>query len=245
VLILRGEFDEPGPSSHFASVFSETPDPAFANNSTDQRVEVEGKGKGKGEGDGDGDGEGDAVSKFESGAEGWTLSGDAAAKKPTWISSGGFIRAVGGVLGRTLYWEAPAKFEGGKADSYGGELSFDLRQSESDIQYDEDHVILKGAGTTLVFDAKNNPGTGWTQYTVELSEGAGWKVSGSGKPASEEQIRAVLSDLDRLRIRAEYRWGPDTDHLDNVVLEAPDDKPPASDEAPDDEPPASDAPSDE
>ncbi|MDQ3319574.1 MAG: DUF11 domain-containing protein, partial [Actinomycetota bacterium] len=46
VLILRGEFDEPGPSSHFASVFSETPDPAFANNSTDQRVEVEGKGEG-------------------------------------------------------------------------------------------------------------------------------------------------------------------------------------------------------
>jgi hypothetical protein len=234
VLILRGEFDEPGPSSHFASVFSEAPDPAFANNSTDQRVEVEGKG----EGDGDG-GEGDAVSKFESGAEGWTLSGDAAGKKPTWISSGGFIRAVDGVLGQTLYREAPAKFEGRKADSYGGKLSFDLRQSERDIQYDEDDVILKGAGTTLVFDAKNNPGTRWTQYTVELSEGAGWKVSGSGKPASEEQIRAVLSNLDRLAIRAEYRWGPDTDDLDNVVLEA------KRDEAPDDEPPASDAPSDE
>ena len=252
VLILRGEFDEPGPSSHYASLFSETPDPALANNSTEQRVVAEG------EGDGD---KGDAVSKFESGAEGWTLSGDAAGKKPTWISSGGFIRAVDGVLGQTLYREAPAKFEGRKADSYGGKLSFDLRQSERDIQYDEDDVILKGAGTTLVFDAKNNPGTRWTQYTVELSEGAGWKVSGSGKPASEEQIRAVLSNLDRLAIRAEYRWGPDTDDLDNVVLEAKsdeapddeppasdapsDDKPPASDEAPDNEPPASEPPSDE
>jgi len=241
VLILRGEFDEPGPSSHYASLFSETPDPALANNSTDQRVVAEG------EGDGD---KGDAVSKFESGAEGWTLSGDAAGKKPTWISSGGFIRAVDGVLGQTLYREAPAKFEGRKADSYGGKLSFDLRQSERDIQFDEDDVILKGAGTTLVFDAKNNPGTRWTQYTVELSEGAGWKVSGSGKPASEEQIRAVLSNLDRLAIRAEYRWGPDTDDLDNVVLEAksdeaPDDEPGASDEAPDDKPLASDEASDE
>lgn len=230
VLTLRGEFDKPGPTSHWASVTSETPDPVLTNNSTDQRVEAEGEGEGD---------EGDAVSKFESGAEGWSVSGDAAAKKPTWISSGGFIRVVDGVLGQTLYREAPAKFEGRKADSYGGKLSFDLRQSERDIQFDEDDVILKGAGTTLVYDAKSNPGTRWTHYTVELSEGAGWKVSGSGKSASEQQIRAALSNLDRLAIRAEYRTGPDTDDLDNVVLEA------KSDEPSEDEPRASDEPSEE
>ncbi len=217
VLTLSGEFDEPGLSSHWATVTSETVDPVLANNSTDQRVEIEGE-------DAD-DREGDVVSDFDSGSEGWSASGDVAAKSTRGSSSGdsGFLRVVDGVLGDTVYHEAPGKFEGDKASAYGGKLSFDLRQSDRDIQFEEGDVVLEGGGTTLVYDTEDNPGTGWTQYEVELSEG-GWKVAGSGRSASKQQMRAVLSNLDRLAIRAEYRTGPDTDDLDNVVLETKSDE---------------------
>lgn len=226
VLTVRGEFDEPGLASHTASVRSEADDPDSANNLALQRVEIE-------EGGEDG---GRVISEFEAGLEGWTASGDPAAK-PKWISSkgtpGGFTRVVDGVRGDTLYQEAPAKFEGDKAAYYGGELSFDLRQSERDVQFEEDDVILKGAGTTLVYDVKDELGTRWTDFAVKLSE-RGWKVSPSGKSASKQQMRAVLSDLDRLAIRTEHRNGADTDDLDNVLLEAGDDGATDGDDQPSD-----------
>lgn len=219
VLTVRGEFDELGFASHTASVRSEADDPDPANNLALQRVEI---------GD-DPEDDGKVTSEFEDGIDGWTASGDPAAK-PKWVSSGGFARVVDGVRGDTLYQEAPAKFEGDKADYYGGELSFDLRQSDEDIQFEEDDVILEGAGTTLVYDMKDEPGTRWTDFAAKLEEGE-WKVSpsgkdatGEGKRATEEQIRAVLADLDRLAIRAEHRNGADTDDLDNVLLEAGDDE---------------------
>ena len=219
VLTVRGEFDELGFASHTASVRSETADPDPANNLALQRVEI---------GD-DPEDDGKVTSEFEDGIDGWTASGDPAAK-PKWVSSDGFARVVDGVRGDTLYQEAPAKFEGDKAAYYGGELSFDLRQSDRDLQFEEDDVILEGAGTTLVYDMKDEPGTRWTDFTAKLEEGE-WKVSPSGKGATEkgkrateEQIREVLADLDRLAIRAEHRNGADTDDLDNVLLEAGEDE---------------------
>ena len=225
VLTVRGEFDELGFASHTASVRSETADPDPANNLALQRVEI---------GD-DPEDDGKVTSEFEDGIDGWTASGDPAAK-PKWVSSDGFARVVDGVRGDTLYQEAPAKFEGDKAAYYGGELSFDLRQSDRDLQFEEDDVILEGAGTTLVYDMKDEPGTRWTDFTAKLEEGE-WKVSPSGKGATEkgkrateEQIREVLADLDRLAIRAEHRNGADTDDLDNVLLEAGEDEAAAGDD---------------
>jgi hypothetical protein len=82
--------------------------------------------------------------------------------------------------------------------------------------------MLIGSGMQLVMGTAVVPETTWTQYRVFLHEATGWKVGSlMGPVATESQLRQVLSSLEVLRIRAEYRNGPDTDGLDNVRLVYP------------------------
>ena len=129
---------------------------------------------------------------------------------------GGHLTADDDVQGGVWYWQAPQKYHGNFAGAYGKTLTFDLKQSGTNDQFDSVDVILSGGGIILTLDSLSNPGTSWTGYTVTLDESAGW--SNGGAAATRADVEAVLSSLDDLQIRGEYINGPDTGGLDNVVL---------------------------
>ena len=70
----------------------------------------------------------------------------------------------------------------------------------------------------LVYEFVYRPSTDWTFFVVSLNESAGWEVEGEGRAPTQGEMQAVLGALSGLRIRGEYRSGPDTGGLDNVFL---------------------------
>ncbi len=166
-------------------------------------------------------------STFDDGTEGWLITRNGESDVPDHFDSGciGDEEGEGGVA---WAYQAPFEFLGDREAFYGGTLSFRLKQSQTDSQFDA--KLLEGADvelvsgeTRLVFDfgpASANPGEEWTEYEVSLSADADWINLTSQEPfATEDELRAVLADLERLRIRGEYRSGDDSSRLDDVVLE--------------------------
>jgi hypothetical protein len=163
-------------------------------------------------------------STFDTDDDGWTVQGDAETIEANYNASGGnpggYIFAEDTVTGGTYYWNAPAKYLGNRSSSYEGTLSFDLRQSATSSQFDDDDIVLTSEERSLTYDFGNestHPGTSWTSYSIDLRASAGW-VNESGGNATESEMRAVLSNLTELLIRGEYRSGSDTGSLDNVVM---------------------------
>lgn len=167
-----------------------------------------------------------AVSRFDENDEGWTVVGDAEAAAPVYHATGGnpggYIEITDLAIGGIWYWQAPASFLGDKRVAYGRVLSFDLRQSQLDKQFDADDIKLQGGNPliTLVLSTAMNPGKSWTSYAVNLDPSAGWRDAETGSPATEAQLRGVLTSLSLLQIRGEYRTGDDIGGLDNVVFGA-------------------------
>lgn len=166
------------------------------------------------------------ISRFTTDTEDWRVSGDAqdGSAEPVYQAAGGnpggHLTATDDVTGGVWYWDAPERYLGNKASSFGKTLSFELKQSGLNSQFESDDVILAGAGQTLALKLPEHPGTEWSAYSVKLEASAGWKLGGvSGEAASNADIQAVLADLTRLWIRGEYIEGPDTGGLDNVILE--------------------------
>lgn len=165
-----------------------------------------------------------AVSTFDSDDEGWLITGDSTGVEPTYEPSGGnpgsYISADDAVQGGVWYFSAPSKFLGDQSATYGGTLSFDLRQSASDNQFDAEDIRLISGTSKLVYKQTSNPGTQWTSYDVPLVANAGWlwDENGNETAATETQMQNVLGDLDTLEIRGEYREFADVGDLDNVVL---------------------------
>ena len=167
-------------------------------------------------------------SKFSVSDEGWGLAGVTATPSPVHRSSGGnpggYIRVEDGnaetAPGQTdMYFVAPAKFLGDRRSSYGTDLSFDLRQSDAGpIQCGDDaDVTLSGAGLTVERNIKKpSEAPNWGHYDVLLRASL-WVIDGGGEP-SREQMRDVLGSLETMRIKAEYRCGPEVTGLDSVVL---------------------------
>jgi hypothetical protein len=158
-------------------------------------------------------------SGFDAGAEGWTVSADPAGGWPAWQSSGGnpggFMRTVDAGAGQTMYWEAPAGFEGNQCAAYGGALEFDLRQSTTTNPYNDVEIILTGGGVTLQ-NEQSHPTTSWTEYSIPFTTAGGWTRGGAS--ATDEDLKTVLASVTRLAIRAEYQTGSDTDDLDNPAI---------------------------
>lgn len=163
-------------------------------------------------------------STFDSNTQGWTVLGDAEGPV-TWVASGGnpggHVQIDDATLGGVTYFVAPAAYLGNRSAALGSLLRFDLMQvySGSPSQFDAADVVLVGGGRTLVFDTAVNPANGsWTAYAVPLAAG-GWRLnSPTGAFASSAQLASTLGSLDALRIRAEFRTGPDIGRLDNVSL---------------------------
>ena len=168
-------------------------------------------------------------STFDSGLEGWTVSGDPAAGSPTWVGTGGnpggFIRTVDRGSGVTMYWDAPSLFRR-LGSLYGGQLKFELRQSSLSSQFDDDDVVIVGGGVTVAYDTPGNPATSFTKYTVPLRETVHWTNQATKKRATATEMAKALASPSAIRIRAEYVNGGDTDDLDNVILTSGDAVPP-------------------
>ena len=163
-------------------------------------------------------------SDFITDAEDWIVVGDATSAFPQYVAdggnSGGFISADDTSTGGVWYWSAPAKFLGDQSNSFGKTLSFDLKQSSINAQFDTDDLMISNDEITIVYDLADNPGTDWTSYSVILDTINAWQVGSiiDGQFASSEQIMAVLSNISSLKIRGEYVNGADTGGLDNVIL---------------------------
>lgn len=160
---------------------------------------------------------------FDDGPANWTVTGDAQSGSvdPTYHEAGGnpggYVSATDDVSGGVWYWNASGRYLGDKSGFYGGSLAFDLNQSATDSQFDARDVILFSNGTAIHYEFDANPNSTWTDYEVPMTE-AGWNVSETGAAVTEEQFRTVLSNLDAVWIRGEYRTGGDVGALDNVVL---------------------------
>jgi len=167
-----------------------------------------------------------AQSTFDSSDDGWLVFGDAQGSgaipdhNDSGGNPGGYISATDDAAGGVWYWDAPGKYLGDQSCAYGKELTFDLTQSATDNPFDADDVALMGETLTLVYDTAKNPGTAWTSYSVTLAEDAGWVKEGTSTPPTQAEMEGVLSTLQALRIRGEYRTGADTGGLDNVNLAA-------------------------
>lgn len=168
------------------------------------------------------------TSTFDSGAEGWSIVGDAQSREvaPDHVADGGapggHLEATDDVTGGVWYWNASAAYLGDKSAYAGGTLSFELRQSSTSSQFDATDVILESGDTRLGYDfgdETTHPGTDWTSYEVALSAN-GWTNLESEEPATAAEVEQVLADLDSLTIRGEYREGSDTGSLDTVELAA-------------------------
>ncbi|WP_369685132.1 laminin B domain-containing protein [Haladaptatus sp. YSMS36] len=126
------------------------------------------------------------------------------------------------------YYQAPFKFLGNREAFYGGTLSFDIRQKQTDQQFDADpieggDILLQSGDRKLVYEFRgpdSTPETEWTTLDAPLTAAATWVDMQSEEPlATEEAFREVLSNLELIRIRGEYRAGDDRSYLDSVVLE--------------------------
>lgn len=157
-------------------------------------------------------------SSFESGTEGWTIVGDgnlSDAGDPS--LEDGAIKATDAGKGGVWYWNAPATYLGNRSSAYGRSLSYRLKTSGVDAkEWKEGDVVLEGAGLQLQHKGPR-PSSGWTVFEVPLREEA-FVHAQSGRPATRQELVRVLAHLEALRIRGEYRTGPDTGWLDDVRL---------------------------
>ncbi len=167
-----------------------------------------------------------AGSIFEGDNEGWTLSNNGALTAPTLVREGG--NPAGHLCGKdegdgdTWYFVAPQKYLGNAGSAYGKRLTFDLKQGSIFNQVRGRDVVLNGGGLAVTWYSRFAPGLDWTPYSVRLDADSGWKFdepSGPGAPATEADLRTVLSDLRSVRIRGEFFDGPDdVACIDNVYL---------------------------
>lgn len=162
-------------------------------------------------------------SGFDVDADGWMIVGDAQASSVTpdyngtGGNPGGLISAVDDVTGGIWYFDAPAKYLGDNASTYGKSLRYDLKTTPITNPFDAADVVLEGDGLVIWYDTSPAPGTTWTSYSVPLTE-AGWKSGAYATPTavSDADFRRVLGAMTAFRIRGEFNSGSDTGSLDNV-----------------------------
>ena len=164
------------------------------------------------------------ASTFDTSDEGWSVYTTLGYSGPVNYESsggnpGGYIWAADPDTGAWAF-RAPAKFEGGKADAYGGKLTFDIASNnpESDTAW----VGIEGNGLQLVcqYDAPDLPNVVYNR-SVTLVAATGWVHAITQQPASESDLITALSNLTGLVIVAEFAEGTgnlDVSALDNVIL---------------------------
>lgn len=172
----------------------------------------------------------DIVYTFDTDAQGWTGSGiGTVTYEPTGGNPGGHMKGLDTAVGQG-YFLAP--LTGDYEAYFGGTISFDYWQSHDDPNSNPDDVILKGAdGTiTLVVDLPDFPANSWTNLSFEIDLGVFKINSQNGRVATEEEIRAVLADLESFEIANDLTGGSAENFtlFDNFILSAGEDEEPVN-----------------
>ena len=165
-----------------------------------------------------------ASSTFDADADGWTIQGEAQGPDyhATGGTEGGYISATDPLSTTgTSYWKAPAKFVGSLGQAFNGKLSYDIRDTGALPTFRDPDVVLRSGSLVLEYRQKKRPkGSRWTHFNVKLNGKKGWVDGSTGQRATPQQMQTVLSSLDSLLVRGEYRIGPEVFDIDNVVLKA-------------------------
>lgn len=163
-------------------------------------------------------------SDFDSGSEGWVAVNGATAA--TWVPSGGvtggYIQATDSMSEQIWLFQAPTAWLGDRSAAIGGTIDWSLKVSTLASPMTVPYADIKiGSGSlVLAAEAGPSPGLDWTSYSVSFNVGQ-WRVGDyTGELASAQQIAAVLSNLEFLRIRGEFSGAIDTGGLDHVVMSA-------------------------
>lgn len=164
---------------------------------------------------------------FKDDAAGWVITGDAqggyvaASYSPDGGVADGYIYAKDDVLGGVWYFTAPSSYHGDKSKYYNATLKFSLFQiSSMQNQFVSTDIIFENGSKKISHQLPANPGKDWTNYSFKISTGGGW-VNGDYKsttPASEADIKAVLSNVTGFHIRGEFETGPDQGGIDNIEI---------------------------
>jgi hypothetical protein len=159
--------------------------------------------------------------EFTQSAEGWQIASDSGAVDPKFSPTcghpGGCITGVDEQLGETWYFHAPASVLRQLPAAVNGTIGYSLKQSEPVPSLIDDDVVIRGPAGRLSYRFKTSPGTGWTDFSVQLSASAGWTWNWN-RAATQAQIESVLAQPSLLEIRGEYVTGPDEGSLDNFSL---------------------------
>lgn len=159
------------------------------------------------------------VSSFDpgsSGADGWTLAGDAG-PQPEVI--GNSIQGKDREGGSVWYYVAPEKFLGNQAGYFGKRLTYRIRVTPITKPFSAADVVIDGKDFSIALETGILPGESWSNIGHVLNSSAGWTVVGGGdSPATDAEICRTLSSITALRIRGEYQTGPDTGWLGEVAL---------------------------
>jgi hypothetical protein len=161
-------------------------------------------------------------SSFLTNDEGWSVVGDGNMfYSPTGGNPGntGYIFAIDRVEGDNFYFVAPARYHGNMSAAYGRYLTFDLvwvETAPSEPKVLGSDIIMTGGGLTVTTNLASPPNNTWTPYAIPLDPSGGWVRQGTQTPATAAEIQTVLGSLQQLRIRGEFRGGPEQGGLDNV-----------------------------
>lgn len=159
---------------------------------------------------------------FDADAEGWTVFGEA--QGPMFETAtdrhAGYISAADpeGSTG-TSYWDAPDAFLENLPGALDGKLSYEVRSVGAGTMFSDPDVVVQGGGNVLEYRHKRRPkGRRWSRFSLKLNGARGWKNGLTGRQATRTLMENALLSADSLLIRGEFRNGPETFDLDNVVL---------------------------
>lgn len=117
---------------------------------------------------------------------------------------------------------APTSYLGNQSASFGGTIEFDLGDAFNDaVPYSPLALI---SGTTVLYANRSAPPSttnALTKFVITLTGQnffTGHPYGGATVQASNEQLQAVLSNLDNIAIFADWKSGDDFSQLDNVSL---------------------------
>ena len=156
------------------------------------------------------------VSTFDTGHEGWMISGDGT--NFIWHASGGnpggFISGEDQMLGTNWSVMSPYTWAGDWTSYLGGIISFDLKLISGDTnRYYSSWDVIIGTEDTWRYakwSSGIDPELGtWTHYEVRISE-SNFEIVGN------RTWNEILSNVTYLLIRGEHIGGPDTEGIDNI-----------------------------
>lgn len=119
--------------------------------------------------------------------------------------------------GNTYYWSLPHRLLGNQLKSYGGHLSFTVKNEAYGTYIPDQDIIIRGNGLTLVW-TRGNPEENRTEALFKETD---WQNIDQGGPkvASRADFLTVLSNLESILVRASLKEGVSQVHLSDVQLD--------------------------